>query len=57
MNNYFKIKPDNRNLNYENYFTKGFKKKKDSLEYNSFNSSKLTEKEYIKMIKDIKTFY
>ena len=57
MNNYFKIKPDNRNLNYENYLTKGIKQKKDSLEYNSFNSSKITEKEYVKMIKSIKAFY
>lgn len=41
MGNYYRILPDNRDLNYDNYFTKGEKRKKKLREFNSDNAKQL----------------
>ena len=51
--NYFKIKADNRDLNYSKFFTKGNKKFKKYVEYNSENTKRLTDIELTKMLKKI----
>ena len=44
LGNYFRIPADNRDLNYEKYFTDGNEIDLDSLEeYNSFNTNRLSE--------------
>jgi UDP-N-acetylglucosamine 4,6-dehydratase/5-epimerase len=53
-NNYFKIKADNRDLNYSKFFTKGNKKFKKYVEYNSENTKRLTDIELAKMLKKIR---
>ena len=52
LGEYFRIPPDNRNLNYEIYFSKG---QKTSLyqEFNSDNTKRLTEKELIQLLNSI----
>ena len=50
--NFYKIKSDNRDLNYENYFSKGEKVKKYS-DYTSENTKRLTLKENIKLLRPI----
>ena len=46
---YFKIKIDNRSLNYETYFEKGFSKKL-SEDYTSHNTNRLDDKELKKIL-------
>ena len=53
-NNYFRIKADNRDLNYSKFFTKGNKKFKKYVEYNSENTKRLTDIELAKMLKKIR---
>ena len=50
--NFYKIKSDNRDLNYENYFSKGEKVKKYS-DYTSENTKRLTVKENVKLLRPI----
>ena len=49
---FYKIKSDNRDLNYENYFSKG-KKVKNYSDYTSENTKRLTVKENIKLLRPI----
>ena len=51
--NYFRIKPDNRDLNYSKFFTKGNKKFKKYIEYNSENTHRLNDTELEKILKKI----
>ena len=46
-NKYFRITPDKRNLNYENYFEKGEMPLSSETEYNSENAYRLNTKEMI----------
>ena len=52
-NNYFRIKADNRDLNYSKFFTKGNKKFKKYIEYNSENTKRLNDTELEKILKKI----
>lgn len=45
MGNYYKIPSDNRNLNYDNYFVTGDRKRSKSKEFNSNNAKQLTVEE------------
>jgi UDP-N-acetylglucosamine 4,6-dehydratase len=49
--NFFIIKMDNRDLNYNSFFIKGDKKVSKTLDYNSSNAKLLSEKELIVMLK------
>ncbi len=52
LGDYFKIPADNRDLNYEKYFSKG--RKTDELdEFNSNNTKRLTEESLIKLLESI----
>ena len=52
---FYKISPDNRDLDYDKFFTKGMSNIfKDS--YNSHNTKQLNEKEVIAKIKSLKSF-
>ena len=50
--NFYKIKSDNRDLNYENYFSKGEKSIKYT-DYTSENTKRLTVSENVKLLKQI----
>ncbi len=52
LGDYFKVKADNRDLNYSKYFEKGTKGRHDK-EYNSFNTKRLSRKELIKLLASI----
>jgi len=45
IENYFKISPDDRDLNYQKYFSQGEKKVSRSEDYNSNNTHRLSKKE------------
>ena len=52
LGGYFKIPADNRDLNYEKYFSQG--RKTDELdEFNSNNTKRLTEESLIKLLESI----
>ncbi len=52
LNDYFRIPADNRDLNYDKFFTKGMSAK--SLEeFNSYNTKRLTEKQLIDLLGSI----
>ena len=53
LDNYFRIPYDNRDLNYNKYFTEGMKLDKKHDEYNSFNTRRLNENELIKLLSKI----
>ena len=50
LGNYYRIKADARDLNYDKYFSKGETTKKDLEEYNSNNTSILNKDELIKVL-------
>ena len=52
MKDYYRIKADNRDLNYERYFSKG-NKVEDLEDFNSFNTIRLNEVELIKLLESI----
>jgi len=52
LNNYFRIPADNRDLNYDKFFTKGMNSKPVE-EFNSFNTKRLTEKKLIDLLASI----
>ena len=52
LGDYFRIPADNRDLNYNKYFTKGIKSS-DIEEFNSFNTKRIKEKELIKLLASI----
>ena len=49
---YYKIVTDN-DLNYSKFFTQGNKKFNEYIEYNSFNTSRLNDKELMKVLINI----
>ena len=49
--NFYRIASDQRDLNYEKYFTKGDKEVKNFKEYSSSNTKFLSVKEVIKLLK------
>ena len=52
IGNYFRIPADNRDLNYDKYFSKGMKNV-DLEEFNSFNTRRLNENELIELLASI----
>lgn len=52
LGDYFRIPADNRDLNYDKYFSKGVKAPK-SEEFNSFNTRRLEKKELINLLASI----
>ncbi len=52
IGNYFRVPADNRDLNYDKYFSKGMKNI-DLEEFNSFNTRKLNENELIELLASI----
>lgn len=52
-NNYFQIKPDNRELNYNVYLDKGEQIITEAQEYNSHNANKLSSDDLITVLKDL----
>ena len=50
---YFRIPSDNRDLNYNKYFSEGQKNINQIEEYNSFNTKRLTEGDLIKLLASI----
>jgi UDP-glucose 4-epimerase len=50
---YYRIKADNRDINYEKYFIKGNKNFKDFKEYNSHNTKRLNQKQLIQVLKKL----
>ena len=50
---YYKIKSDNRDINYSKFFSKGNRKFKSFVEYNSENTIRLSEKDLIRLLKKI----
>lgn len=53
LGDYFRIKADNRNLNYNKYFSEGSITSVELEEYNSFNTDRLSEKELIQLLASI----
>ncbi len=53
MGNYYRILPDNRDLNYDVYYTKGSKRRKRVREYNSNNALQLGVEEMKEKLADI----
>ena len=52
--NFFRVPADMRNLNYDNYFTKGNTKQSLSEDYNSSNTKQLNKNEIIKILSKLK---
>ena len=52
LGDYYKVKADNRDLNYNKYFEEG-RRKKINEEYNSFNTKRLSKKELIDLLGSI----
>ncbi|MDA8703964.1 polysaccharide biosynthesis protein [Flavobacteriaceae bacterium] len=52
LGNYFRIPADNRDLNYDKYFSKGVKAPKSG-EFNSFNTRRLEKQELINLLASI----
>ncbi|OUU26661.1 MAG: UDP-glucose 4-epimerase [Candidatus Endolissoclinum sp. TMED37] len=53
LKDYFRIPADNRDLNYNKYFSEGQRNLSQIEEYNSFNTKRLTEEELIKLLDSI----
>jgi UDP-N-acetylglucosamine 4,6-dehydratase/5-epimerase len=53
LKEYFRIPSDNRDLNYNKYFSEGQKNINQIEEYNSFNTNRLSEAELIKLLSSI----
>ena len=53
MGDYYRIPADNRDLNYDNYITKGNKKINTIKEYDSDNTNRLDVKEMVKLLKKL----
>jgi len=53
LGGYFRIHADNRNLNYDSYFSKGDKHVSDMEEYNSHNTQRLNVEETIEILKKL----
>ena len=53
MGSHYRIKADNRDLNYEKYFDEGDKKRDNVDEYHSHNTYRLSDTELLKIINDL----
>lgn len=53
MGNYYRIPSDNRDLNYSKYFFEGSKIAKPLIDYDSHNTTQLSEQELISLLKSI----
>tara|TARA_B100001175_G_C19515106_1_gene646912 strand:- start:1347 stop:2339 length:993 start_codon:yes stop_codon:yes gene_type:complete len=53
LGNYFRISSDNRDLNYNKYFSEGNEEKTIVEEYNSFNTNRLSESKLIELLASI----
>ena len=53
LRDYFRIPADNRDLNYNKYFSEGIINVDKIEEYNSFNTRRLDEGELIKLLASI----
>ena len=53
LKEYFRIPSDNRDLNYNKYFSEGQRNLNQIEEYNSFNTNRLSEAELIKLLSSI----
>ena len=52
LENYFRVPADNRDLNYDKYFSEG-KESKNLEEYNSYNTHRLSKDNLIKLLSSI----
>ena len=50
MGNYYRVPPDNRDLNYSNYFTKGDQIDLEQTDYNSHNAERLDHQQLIDLL-------
>ena len=50
---YFRITPDDRDLNYQKYFTVGEKMVDESIDYNSHNTRRLSNEELKEILLDL----
>ena len=50
LGGYYRVPPDNRDLNYSNYFTTGQEINLDQSDYNSHNTERLEEEELIELL-------
>ena len=53
LKDYFRIPADNRDLNYNKYFSEGQRNLSQIEEYNSFNTKRLSEVDLIKLLASI----
>ena len=53
MDDYFRIPSDNRDLNYNKYFSEGMELNSKLVEYNSFNTQRLNKKQLTKLLASI----
>ncbi len=53
LGDYFRVSSDNRDLNYNKYFSEGNKEKTIIEEYNSFNTNRLSEAKLIELLDSI----
>ena len=53
LEHYFKVPADNRDLNYNKYFSEGKNLESNFEEYNSFNTQRLDKKQLIKLLESI----
>ena len=53
MGSHYRIKADNRDLNYEKYFDEGDKKRDNVDEYHSHNTYRLTDTELLKILNEL----
>ncbi len=53
LGDYFRIPADNRDLNYDKYFNTGTQEVENLEEFNSFNTSRLSQQELIKLLGSI----
>ena len=57
LGDYYRIPADNRDLNYENYFSQGINEGSNMVEYNSHNTERLGVKEMKSLLLKIPEIY
>jgi UDP-glucose 4-epimerase len=50
LGNYFRVRPDDRDLNYDKYFAEGINEKKEFKQYHSHNTYRLSKEELKKLL-------
>jgi len=53
LGNYYRVRPDDRDLNYGKYFSEGVKRDNGFIHYNSHNAHRLSKDELKKMLLDL----